>query len=80
MSENAKDSVKAENVKAKVTVSNEQIFEKLTELITTVEFMQLDIDELKARTGFKDSPISAPSRQNMNTDPGPWGKTQPQKK
>jgi hypothetical protein len=69
MGEDAKESAKMESTKR---VSNEQLLEKMEELITRIEIVQLDVEELKKRNGFRDKPIGMPSRQNLNTDPGPW--------
>lgn len=63
-------------------VTNEQLLEKLQTLAlhidvlqNAIEDLQEDVKELKKRTGFGDSPVTAPSRTNCNTDPGPWGNT-----
>lgn len=68
-------------------VTNEQLLEKLQKMVIHIEVLQSaldtlqnDVSEVKARTGFKDSPVTVSSRINCNTDPGPWGSTKVFKK
>lgn len=69
MSEDTKESVKQEPVKR---VSNEQIMSTLQELILDLVSIKADVEEIKKRTGFRDTPVEAISKKNWNTDKGPW--------
>ncbi len=59
-STSAKDSVNP-------VVTNAQLLDAITSL-------RKDVEAIKVRVGFGDTPVGMPDKKNYNTDPGPWQK------
>jgi hypothetical protein len=55
-------------------VSNEQVYTEVMNLYKRLDEIGKDIELIKVRTGFRDTPLGRPERKNYNTDPGPWKK------